>query len=87
MSLTDEETEQYEEITQKIIAIADSAEHDPALRERLQKLLLQRARIVSLAQQKMPALLDLLSRLQEEYRQRGDEPTGILIYCSLPDTF
>lgn len=82
VSLTDEETDQYEEFTQKIIAIAAAAEHDREARERMQKLLLQRARIISSAQQKLPELLQLLRRMQEEYRQRDDEPTGILIYCA-----
>lgn len=82
VSLTSEETDQYEEITQKIVAIAASAEHDPEIRERLKKLLLQRARIISSAQQKLPALLQLLRGMQEDYRQRGDELNGILIYCA-----
>lgn len=82
VSLTSEETDQYEEITQKIVAIAASAEHDPEIRERLKKLLLQRARIISSAQQKLPALLQLLRGIQEDYRQRGDELNGILIYCA-----
>lgn len=81
VSLTDEETDQYNEITQKIVAIARSAEHNPELRKRLQKLLLQRARIISLACQKLPALLQLLRSMVEDYQQRGEELNGILIYC------
>jgi len=82
VSLTDDEVDLYDEFTQKIIAIASAAEHDQDARERMQKLLLQRARIISSAQHKLPALLKLLRRMQDEYRQRGDEPTGILIYCA-----
>ncbi len=82
VSLNDQETELYEEMTQKIITIASSAEHDPKLQERLQRLLLQRARIISSAQQKLPSLLQLIKNIQVDFRHRGDEPTGILIYCA-----
>ncbi|MHC1729713.1 MAG: DEAD/DEAH box helicase family protein [Syntrophobacteraceae bacterium] len=82
VSLTDQELDQYEEITQKITAIGASREHDPKLHERLQRLLLQRARIISSAQQKLPALLQLVQQMQIDYRQRGEEPSGILIYCA-----
>ncbi len=82
VSLTAEEAEQYEEITQKIVAIAAAAKHDSQMLERLQKMLLQRSRIISSAQQKLPALLQLLRRIHEDYRQRGEEPKGILIYCA-----
>jgi len=82
VNLTDAETDQYDELTQKIIAISTLAEHNPELRDRLQRLLLQRARIISSAQQKLPALLYLLSRMQEDCRQRDEEPAGILVYCA-----
>lgn len=82
VSLSNEETENYEEITQKIVAIASAAKHNPELRERLSKLLLQRARIISSAQQKLPALLQLLRGMLEENRQNGDALNGILIYCA-----
>lgn len=82
VNLTDAETDQYDELTQKIIAISTLAEHDAELRERLQKLLLRRARIISSAQQKLPALLHLLSRMQEDCRQRAEELAGILVYCA-----
>lgn len=82
VSLTDVEVERYEEITQKIVAIAAAAKHDSKIRERLQRLLLQRARIISSAQQKLPALLLLLRRIQDDYRLRREEPNGILIYCA-----
>jgi len=82
VSLTDEETELYEYITQKIVAIAASAKHDPEIRERLQKFLLQRARIISSAQQKLPALLQVLRHIMENYQQHGNELNGILIYCA-----
>lgn len=82
VSLTNEETENYEELTQKIVAISSAAKHNPELRERLSKLLLQRARIISSAQQKLPALLQLLRGMLEKNRHNGDALNGILIYCA-----
>lgn len=82
VNLTDAETDQYDELTQKMIAISTLAKQNPELRDRLQRLLLRRARIISSAQQKLPALLHLLSRMQEECRQRTEEPAGILVYCA-----
>lgn len=82
VNLTDAETNKYDELTQKIIMMSTLAEHNPELRDRLQMLLLQRARIISSAQQKLPALLNLLSRMQDDCRQRAEEPSGILVYCA-----
>ena len=82
VSLTSAETELYEEITQKIVSITTAAKRNPELRERLSKLLLQRARIISSAQQKLPALLILLRDMLEKHRLRGEELNGILIYCA-----
>ncbi|MBA3006214.1 MAG: DEAD/DEAH box helicase [Desulfocapsa sp.] len=82
VSLSGDEVELYRELTQKIVTIAAQAEHNYEFRERLKKLLLQRSRIISSAQQKLPALLHLLRRMQEKSRQQGEEPNGILVYCA-----
>lgn len=82
VSLSGAELELYEEITQKIVAISSSAKRDPEKRERLKKLLLQRARIISSASQKLPALIQLLRRMIEDYKQRGEVLNGILLYCA-----
>ncbi len=82
VSLTGGELDSYEEITQKVVALSSSTKRDPEKRERLKKLLLQRARIVSSAGQKLPALIQLLRRMVEDHRQRDEEPKGILIYCA-----
>jgi len=82
VSLTAEESEQYEEITQKIVSMSSVAKHDPAVRERLQMLLLQRARIISSAEQKLPKLLLILRDMLANYRKCSEELNGILIYCA-----
>lgn len=82
VSLTAEEIELYDQITQKIGSIASAAKRSSALRERIQMLLLQRARIISSAQQKLPTLILILRGMLANYRQLGDELNGILIYCA-----
>ncbi|EKD55841.1 MAG: hypothetical protein ACD_59C00024G0006 [uncultured bacterium] len=81
VSLTNEEYEQYEELTRKIVVISTRAECDQKLHEQLKILLLKRAHIISAAQQKLPLLLKLLANIQECCRKNAVEPTGILIYC------
>lgn len=48
----------------------------------MKRLLLQRARIISSASQKLPALIELLRNQIKDYKRRGEELNGILIYCA-----
>ena len=82
VSLTTEESELYEEITQKIVSVVSAAKRDTALSERLKMLLLQRSRIISSAEQKLPKLLQILRDMLADYRKRDEELNGILIYCA-----
>lgn len=82
INLTDVEIDLYDELTRKISVISSIAQHDINARDRLQKLLLQRARIISSAEQKIPTLIHLLDRIQQECRSRGEESSGILVYCA-----
>ncbi len=82
VSLTDEEIEQYEEITKKIISIAPLGEHDSIIHESVKILLLRRAQIISSAEQKIPTLIAYLERMINNYNERAEDITGILIYCA-----
>jgi superfamily II DNA or RNA helicase len=82
VNLTDTELERYEEITQRIVAISASAKRDTEKRERMKKMLLKRARIISSASQKLPTLIRLLRGMIEYSQLRDEEPNGILIYCA-----
>lgn len=82
VSLTGVELDSYEEITQKVVALSSSVKRDPEKRERMKRLLLQRARIISSASQKLPVLLQLLRNQIKDHKQRGEELNGILIYCA-----
>ncbi len=80
--LTKDELEQYEELTQKINTISSYRDKDNDKEDLLKKLLLQRSKVISTAQQKIPELINLLKNLQSLYKKSNKEPRGILIYCS-----
>jgi superfamily II DNA or RNA helicase len=82
ISLNDDELDLYEEFTRKITLISVANKHDPESQEQIKKLLLQRACIISSAQQKLPKLLQLLQDIKDDYCQQEKEPAGILIYCA-----
>lgn len=82
VSLTDNEVDQYEELTHRILAIASAGKIDEDAKERLQALLLERSRILYAAQAKLPALLNLLHKIIDEHVEANEEPRGILIYCA-----
>ena len=82
VSLTDEEADYYEELTSQITSLMVKAEEDPVVHEQVKMLLLKRARIISGAEEKLPAMLTLLKSLIEQNRQNGQETRDILIYCA-----
>lgn len=82
VNLTDKEADDYEAFTTQITSLMPQAEKDPEAHEQMKKLLLKRARIVSGAQAKLPAMLDLLKLLIEQNRKDGRETRDILIYCA-----
>lgn len=82
VSLSDDETEQYEELTARITVLAQASEQDTDAREILKKLLLQRARIISSAEEKLPTMLMLLKSLMHENQRDGHKTRDILIYCA-----
>ena len=82
VSLTDNEADHYEALTSQITSLLPQAERDPEVHEQLKMLSLKRARIVSGAQEKLPAMLVLLESLIEQDRKDGRETRDILIYCA-----
>lgn len=82
VSLTDNEVDQYEELTHRILAIAPTGKVDEDAKEKIQALLLKRSRIIYAAQAKLPALLSLLRKIIAKHVQANEEPRGILIYCA-----
>ena len=82
VSLSDEEAEQYEDLTARISVLAQASENDIDAQEKLKRLLLQRARIISSAEEKLPAMLKLLQSLMHENQRNGLETRNILVYCA-----
>lgn len=82
VSLTDNEIDQYEELTHRILTIASAGKVDEDIKQKLLALLLERSRIIYAAQAKLPALLSLLRKIIAEHIQINEEPKGILIYCA-----
>lgn len=82
VSLTDDEADYYEVLTAQITSLMTKAESDPEVHEQVKKLLLKRARIISSAEEKLPAMLDVLRSLMDEDRRNGRQTRDILIYCA-----
>jgi len=82
--LTANESEEYEELSRRIAAIAASQrlKRDTDIEERLKRLLLQRAQIISAASNKLPLLLEALQRQIAECKEAGVELRDVLIYCA-----
>jgi superfamily II DNA or RNA helicase len=82
VSLTDDELEEYESLTQKIVSISEKAEEDKEAEKLMKVLMLQRARIVYSAEAKLPKLINKIQSMIREHEGRDEEPRGILIYCA-----
>lgn len=82
VSLTDQELQHYEALTQKLTSIASAAKTDNDMAEQLRQLLIRRSRIISGAQRKVPALVALLKEHLSRAIASGDQVSGILIYCA-----
>ena len=82
VSLTDDEVEEYEGLTSRISALAHTAEGEPEQKEKLKMLLLRRAKLISCAREKLPAMLSLLKQVVARDQAENRETNGILVYCA-----
>lgn len=82
VNLTDEEMERYEELTAKIAVLSARAEDKPELRDALKRLLIERARVIWTAQEKLPRLLSLVSEIMTNERAAGQRLHHALVYCA-----
>lgn len=81
--LTPDESREYENLSQKIAVFSrQDLEGDIEAGERLKKLLLQRAQIVSAAENKLPLLLKALGEQIEICKVAGEELRNLLVYCA-----
>lgn len=81
VNLTTSEMRHYKHLTERISRLRQLDRDEVDKEERLKRLLVQRARVLSAASQKLPALVDLvrdiLKRCVDPNRVRG-----ILVYCA-----
>lgn len=81
--LTDQESENYENLSLKIASLAGrGVENDAEGEERLKRLLLQRSQIISAAERKIPLLISELKKLIAECKKVETELKHVLIYCA-----
>lgn len=81
--LTDEETDNYENLSHKIASLASMGiERNAKAEERFKRLLLQRAQIISTAEGKIPLLIRELKQLILDSKKTEAELKHVLIYCA-----
>ena len=74
--------EQYESISALIRTLAIISKNGTDIKDELKKLLLARARIISSAEEKLPALLRSIKVLMENNQREKLQTRDILIYCA-----
>ncbi|ESQ07831.1 MAG TPA: DNA repair helicase [Desulfofustis sp.] len=80
---TNREMDAYEDLSRSIAALScRDFEREPGLEERLKKLLLRRAQLVSAAENKLPLLLNKLRALMRGSEVSGTELKHVLVYCA-----
>lgn len=80
--LTVHEQERYEDLTNKIAKLQNVKDDSIETREQLKKLLLERARIIAQAQQKLPRLLSIFHDMLNGSFKDSSELHHILVYCA-----
>lgn len=82
VTLADDELDDYEQLTGRITLLARKVDRSAEEQDKLKVLLLRRAKIVSAARSKLPAMLSLLSEIMSADQVAGRETSGILVYCA-----
>ncbi len=82
VNLSFQEMSEYEALTKVITSLVSKGEKDLEAKERLEKLVIERARIISSAEQKLPKLLNILKEKKEKAEEIGNEIRDTLIYCA-----
>ena len=82
ISLTDEEAEEFEDLTVRISVLAKTQQHNPDTADKIKHLLIKRARIIGGAEQKLPKLLELIQEVVDTNQRNNQETRDILVYCA-----
>jgi superfamily II DNA or RNA helicase len=80
--LTAAEMEEYQELSARIALAAKMADSDEAGRIRLERLLLERVRIIWKAENKLSTMLNLLRCIKDEKEECHEQVSHLLIYCA-----
>jgi superfamily II DNA or RNA helicase len=80
--LTPAEMVKYRELSARIALAAKKAQGNEVEQNRLERLLLERARIIWAAENKLPTVLDLLRHIKAEAEKSGQELGHLLVYCA-----
>ena len=81
--LTDQEMDEYEELSRSIAAlVCRDADLDPNIEMRIKMLLLRRAQVISAAENKIPLLLQALKKQLEACSSQSKELRDVLVYCA-----
>jgi len=82
VNLSPEEMTKYETITRMITTLLNKTEKDQDTQKRVERLLIDRARIISSASAKLPKLIKFLRETKEKAQVKGVEIRDTLIYCA-----
>jgi superfamily II DNA or RNA helicase len=82
VALTDDELEQYQELTTAIVRLHEAAKKDSRLDRALKKALIDRAQVVWAAREKLPCLVSEIRKLMESANERGERLHHVLVYCA-----
>lgn len=82
VSLSSRELEEYEALTASIVRLRTSTEANPNLKRTLKHLLIKRAAIIWGAEEKLPALVAMLTGRLETCLSTGERPRHNLVYCA-----
>jgi superfamily II DNA or RNA helicase len=82
VSLSDSEEDEYRQLSERLVSLQGRAKDEPEIEEAMKKLLIQRARVVTSAEGKVPVLMKYIRRLAEMKRQEGEQLQHTLVYCA-----
>lgn len=83
VNLSCEELERYESLTETIAKLSHlKTDGDGGPADRLKKCLLDRARLISGAENKLPVMIEIIRGLMAECKADGKELSHVLVYCA-----
>jgi superfamily II DNA or RNA helicase len=82
ITLTPDEMTAYQELSARIALVAKKAQDDDVEQTRLERLLLERARIIWTAENKLSAVMQLLRSAKADAERNQESFEHVLVYCA-----